>query len=247
MNELLIFAVVNTLAAALSGVAGGGGGLISTPFLVLLGLPPSTAISTAKFGGFGLSVGSSARFFKEKITNKRTLVFFSALSVIGAVIGSLLLVEFSGYEAMLERIMGAIILLAGIPLLYFKNMGLKTKSTSWIAKLNGSVLLLVVLVLHAAIGSGIGMLQLVILMSCFGMTAIVASATRRIMQLIVTSISLVVFIAAGLVDFQFGFVAMTTPLVGGFIGTHLAIKKGNKFIVNLFAIISAVLAIQLIL
>ena len=30
-----------------------------------------------------------------------------------------------------------------------------------------------------------------------------------------------------------GFVGFVTSFIGGFIGTHIAVKKGNKFVINL--------------
>ena len=57
----------NFIVAILSGAAGGGGGLIITPLMVLLGLTPAEAVGTGKFGGFGISLGASSRFFREKI------------------------------------------------------------------------------------------------------------------------------------------------------------------------------------
>ncbi len=246
--EVILFGLVNFLAAALSGAAGGGGGLISVPFMVVLGLSPATAIATAKFGGFGISAGTSARFFKEKITNRRTvLLLLLILGIFGGLSGSMLLVRFSGYEQELEKIMGFIILFAGIPLLYIRKMGIKARPKPLYIKVIGSVLLAIGVLLQAAFGAGIGSLQLVILMAFFGMTALTASATRRAMQLVVATVSLIVFITAGLVDYKFGLMGLVTSFVGGFIGAHIAVKKGNKFIINLFAITSAILALQLIL
>jgi uncharacterized membrane protein YfcA len=247
MQELLLFGIVNLLAAALSGVAGGGGGLISTPFLVVLGLSPATAIATAKFGGFGISAGSSARFFKEKITSRKTIIIFSILGAIGGLAGSLLLVRFSGYEELLEKIMGFVILSAGIPLLYVRNMGITVKERPTYLKAIGSVLLAFGVLLQAALSAGVGSLQLIVLMAFFGMTALTANATRRAMQLVVATVSLGVFIIAGLVDYRFGLVALITSFAGGYIGAHIAVKKGNKFIINIFAVTSAILALQLIL
>ena len=246
MADLLIFALVNLLAAGLSGAAGGGGGLISVPFMVILGLSPATAIATAKFGGFGISAGSSARFFREKITTRRTIVLFSLVAALGAVTGSLLLVRYSGAEQALEKIMGYMILFLGIPLLYARNMGLETKEKSTLMKTIGVILLAAGIMLQAALGAGVGSLQLIVLMGFFGMTALTASATRRAIQLVVATISLFVFIVAGLVDYKFGLVGLVTSFVGGYLGAHIAVKKGNKFIVNIFAVTSAVLALQLI-
>jgi uncharacterized protein len=246
MEKLVLFGLVNLVAATLSGAAGGGGGLISVPFMVTLGLSPATAIATAKFGGFGISAGASARFFREKITHRRTIIIFSIMSAIGALAGSSLLVLFSDQQEFLENLMGFIILAVGIPMLYLRNIGIKPQQRPTYIKVIGCVLLSIGILLQAALGSGIGSVQMVILMACFGMTALTASATRRAIQLVVATISLAVFIVAGLVDYKYGLVGLVTSFAGGFLGAHIAVKKGDRFILNIFAITSAILALQLI-
>ncbi len=214
--------------------------------MVILGLSPASAIATAKFGGFGISAGASSRFFKEKITDKRTVLIFSAIGGIGALVGSLTLAHFSNNTEIIQKLMGLVILVIGIPMLYIRNLGVTTRQPpSWLKTL-GLVLLLFSVVLQAALGSGIGSLQMVVLISCFGMTALVASATRRAMQLTVATISLATYMVVGLVDYRFGLIMLVTSFIGGFIGAHIAVKKGNKFIVNLFAAVSVLLALQLL-
>jgi uncharacterized membrane protein YfcA len=217
-KNLIIFAVINFFTAMLSGASGGGGGLISTPFMVILGLSPAQAIATAKFGGFGISLGASSRFYREKITDKRTVVIFSIIGAIGALVGSLALVHFSNYSGTIQRLMGVVILFIGIPMLYVRNSGLVKKVRPRHVEALGLFLLILSVFLQAAIGSGIGSLQMVIFISCFGMTALVASATRRAMQLTVAIVSLSIFVLSGLVDYRFGFVALFTSLAGGFVG-----------------------------
>lgn len=219
---------------------------MSTPFMVLLGLSPAQAIATAKFGGFGVSVGASSRFFKEKVTDTRTVIIFSVMGAVGALLGSLTLTHFQNQTDVIQKLMGITILLVGIPMLYVRNAGLHKRERSVRVKAVGTVLLGIGIFLQTALGSGIGSLQMVVLITCFGMTALTASATRRALQLTVATVSLAVFIGNGLVDYRFGLVGLVTALVGGFLGAHIAIKKGNKFIVNLFAIVSALLAIQLL-
>lgn len=244
--HLAIFALVNFLAASLSGASGGGGGLVSIPTLLLLGLSPANAVATGKFGGLGISFGTSLRFAKEKITDKRTLIIFSVVSAVGAAVGSLLLVKYQSHERLLENIVGYSILFVGVPLLYMRNLGLEARVTSTLMKIIGSTLLGLSVILQAALGSGLGALQLVVLIGCFGMTALVASATRRAMQLTVAIISLAIFIATGIVNYKYGAIGFITSFVGGYIGAHVALKKGNKFVVNLFAITSVLLALQLL-
>lgn len=246
-EKLIMFGVVSLLSSTLSGAAGGGGGLISTPFMVILGLSPASAIATAKFGGFGLALGSSSRFFREKITDKRTVIIFSILGAVGALAGSITLSAFSSNSGVIQKLMGLVILAIGIPMLYARNRGLTTRTPpTWLKSL-GLVLLVISVFMQAALGSGIGSLQFVIFISCFGMNALTASATRRAMQLTVATISLSVFMITGLVDYRFGLVGLAASSIGGFAGAHIAVKKGNKFIINVFAIASAVLAIQLLI
>lgn len=246
-TNLIIFGIVNLFASSLSAASGGGGGLIATPTMVLVGLSPAQAIATAKFGGFGISLGASGRFYKEKITDKRTVIIFSIFGAVGAFFGSLALVHFSDQTELIQKIMGAMILLVGIPMLYFRQASLTARTRSRPIKILGLIVLTLVVLLQAALGSGIGSLQMIILITFFGMTALVASATRRAMQLTVAAIALAVYIISGLVDYKFGLVGFFTSLVGGVIGAHIAIKKGNKFVINLFAVVSAVLALQLLI
>ncbi|MBX4188923.1 hypothetical protein KW792_02375, partial [Candidatus Saccharibacteria bacterium] len=56
---LFVFAVVFG-TSILSGMAGGGGGFIITPFLIAIGLTPQQSIATGKVGALGLDTGSLA-------------------------------------------------------------------------------------------------------------------------------------------------------------------------------------------
>jgi uncharacterized membrane protein YfcA len=223
-----------------------GGAIISTPLMVLLGVNPATAIATAKFGGLGITLGAGGRFFKEKLTDKRTVIIFSILGAIGALGGSLTVEHFRNHTDILQRVIGLSILLIGIPVLYLHRSGLQPKATPRWLKIAGLVLLTIGVFIQVVASAGLGSLQLIVLMSCFGMTALVANATRRAMQLTVGLVSLAVFIPNGLIDYRFGAVAAFTAMIGGYIGAHVAIKKGNKFVINFFAAASAILAIQLI-
>jgi uncharacterized membrane protein YfcA len=215
--------------------------------MVLLGLSPAQAIATAKFSGLGSTLGASSRFYKEKLTDKKTVIIFSIIGAISSLGGSLVLVHFSDHSDVLQKLMGIIILTLGVPMLYVRKIGLEPQSRPVWLKSVGLVLLGIGVILQVALGSGVGSLQLVVLMGCFGMTALVASATRRAMQLSVALVSLTVYIATGLVSYKFGLIGFATSLAGGYLGAHIAVKKGNKFVVNSFAVVSALLALQLLL
>ena len=62
MNEYLLTFVVGLVSSFLSGMAGGGAGLISAPFFILIGFPAVFAVATGKFGAVGVTLGGLVRF-----------------------------------------------------------------------------------------------------------------------------------------------------------------------------------------
>ena len=245
MAEIIIFGIVNLAVMTLSGISGGGAGLVIAPFLIFLGINPVTAIATSKISGLGVSLGAGSRFHREKLIDYKIQIKFVLIGATGAIIGSLLLVKFSIHEDIIQKLLGYAILVVGLPLLYVKKLGIETKIRSKNVKKTGYAVLFVSTVAASAL-SGVASIHLIILMAFFGMTALNATIAKRSMQIIAQSISLAVFVFAGFVDYRLGLIALITSLTGGFIGAHIAIKKGNKFIVNLFAAMSIILGLSLI-
>lgn len=246
MEDLVIFAIVNTFIMTLSGIAGGGAGLFTAPFLIFLGINPLTAITTSKVTGFGAALGAGFKYHREKILDLKTQIIFMAIGGVGSVIGSTLLVKFSSNEEMIQQLLGYVILAIGLPMLFSKNLGLQTKITSRRSKSIGFSALLIISVVGSAL-SGITTAYLLVMMMFFGMTAINAAVAKRSMQLLAQAVSLIIFMAAGFMDYKLGLIALITSIIGSYIGAHIAIKKGNKFVINVFAVLCAILALHLIL
>lgn len=246
MTDLIIFAIVNTFIMILSGIAGGGAGLFTAPFLIFLGVNPLTAISTSKVTGLGAAVGAGVKYHREKILDLKTQIIFMVIGGVGAIIGSSVLVRFSSHEDAIQRLLGYVILLVGLPLLFSKNLGLETKTRPKRFKSVGFLFLFIIAIIGSAI-SGITTAYLVVMMLFFGMTAINAAVAKRSIQLVAQTISLIIFASAGFIDYKLALIALITSIFGSYIGAHIAIKKGNKFVINVFAILSALLALKLIL
>ena len=108
LSLLLIF-VVGLIASFMGNFAGGGGGLLSIPLLIFVGLPPSMAVATNKFGALGVCLSAAYKFSKTKQINFKTAIPFVVISIIGAVIGANILIKTN--QAMLTTIIGIIILI----------------------------------------------------------------------------------------------------------------------------------------
>src|SRR3989344_8639928 len=136
MPELIITFLVGVFSSILSGMAGGGGGLISAPFFILLGLPPQVAVATTKFGALGLTLGSLAKFRKTEHIRKEYVIYLSILSIVAAIIGSRLLLLSSNET--IEKLVGVMMLIA-LPFILTKNIGLQRSQPNQIKKYIGYI------------------------------------------------------------------------------------------------------------
>lgn len=244
MAEILWTFIVGVLASTLSGLAGGGGGLISAPFFILIGLPPQVAVATTKFGALGLTLGSLAKFRKTEYVRKEHLIYLSILSIAAALIGSQILLTTN--DELVEKLVGVMMLVA-IPFLFLKDVGIVRTQPPWLRQTIGYVLYFAILVLQAAFGAGVGMTLMIVMMGLMGFTALEANATRRVPGFLLAAVALGVYMLSDVVYYSHGLAMMGGMVVGGYVGTHIAIKKGNQFVKVVFAVVVGALGIKLLI
>jgi uncharacterized membrane protein YfcA len=74
-------------------------------------------------------------------------------------------------------------------------------------------------------------------MSCFGVTITQVAATQIFPFLILTLSSLILFAASGIIDYRLGLVLMAGTAIGGYVGAHIAITRGDRWVRGLLALI----------
>jgi len=227
-DDLLPLAVffVALIASIMSGMTGGGGSFILTPFYILIGLTPQQAVATGKFGGFGMSLGAVAAFRERMLQNKRLSLFVMVLAAIIGVIASLLLQEIN--NSILQLLIG-FMMLAMVPFMIFKARKVLRKNASSVEKVIGISLLALVLLLQGLLSSGVGSLISAIFIIFFGMSALEANIMKRKTSLLITGVMTLLLLGSGLINFKYGFAGMAGGLFGGYIGSRIALKKGESF------------------
>lgn len=103
----LFFAAL--LAGALNSVAGGGS-FISFPMLLLTGVPAKPANATNAMAVWPGSIASIPPYRKDLAHERRELVIFSAVSVVGGVLGAVILLHTP--SALFERLIPWLLLVA---------------------------------------------------------------------------------------------------------------------------------------
>jgi uncharacterized membrane protein YfcA len=221
----LIFGV-SLLSGALSGMVGGGGGFIITPFFIAIGLTPQQAIATAKLGGAGLDVGSIAAFRGRVKANQKLAMFLTAAAALIGIAAVYFIRHLQNHN--LQQAMGTLILLM-MPFILIKHHRLKGRKRHSVIQLIGIAALMGIMLLQGVFSSGIGSLENVILILTFGLTALQASLIKRQFSVVMDLIMIAGLAGSGLINFNYGFIALAGCLLGGFIGSRFAIKKGEKF------------------
>lgn len=242
MTQIILTFIIGVLASFIGAIVGSGG-LISIPFLMFLGLPPQIAIATNKFGAVGLSIGSITKFKKEKKIIWKYILPFSILAIIGGIIGAKLLINID--EDYLSKIVGLILLIL-LPFIFLKkDLGIKNKKPSKQMKIIGSIIYFLLMIFGGFFGGGAGALIITTLIYFFGFKIIEANATDMVPWFILSLISLIIFMIYGIVNYFLGISLFIGMLVGGYLGAHIAVKKGDKWVKSLFVILVIISSIKI--
>lgn len=242
MVEVLVFAA-GFLASFLSGMAGGGGIIITLPLLLALNVPPLQAIGTAKLGTLGLLVGSFFEVRGKSIVRKDYLWPLVTIAAVASLLGPQLSLRLDSDTV--KAVSSAMIIFTALVSLASWRIAGKRRNVSKLSKYSGFALYFFLTTLLASFGSGIGLLSTYALIILLGMTPIETIATRRIVGLVGTPLQLLSFIAAAQVDYRFGAALFLGSLLGARLGLRISLKRGNEFVKKAMAVTSLLLVISL--
>jgi uncharacterized protein len=241
-HELLpyVIFVVTFIASILSGMAGGGGGFIITPFYIAIGLTPQQSIATGKLGALGLDAGAIAAF-RGKIKQYRNFTFLLMLIAIAVGVASSYFIRNIGNQN-LQLVMGAMNLVM-VPFLFIRHHRLKSRRKHYVLRALSVLLIVAILLLQGTFSSGIGSLVNVFLILFFGFSALEASLIKRQTSIVLDVVVLAGLLGAGLINYKYGLIGMAGGLLGGYAGSKFALREGEKFAryaLMLFMIVSGI-------
>lgn len=215
-----------------------------TPLAILLGLTPGQAVSTGKFNGLSLTVGSlvGMKSIHGRVSKRRVV----PVMILAFIVGLLAPLTIRSFDNEIYRLtLGGIIILM-IPVMIFKKVGLKPGKPNSTERFTGSVLLAFALWLQGVFSGGLGTLVNVVLMGMLGMTATEANLTKRWSQLILNTTIIFGVLGSGLIVWPVAIVGIITTFIGGYIGGGLAVKKGDGFILRVMVLLMFVSGVALI-
>jgi len=244
MNELtsLMLPLLLGLASGFIGGIATGGGMLAIPSLMFMGLSPVGAIATTSLVGFS-TVSSGLKFHRAKVVDSRRAVPFIFIGLAGGILGASLLPHIN--NLFMQKAFGVACLILALAIARNKTAPVRPRTKSRDAL--GFTLAFVASVLVAIIGTGGGIFMLYIFTYFYGMTILQANATSKIMAIGGVPASIVVLTHAGLINYHVGVPLAIGSTVGGYLGAHTAIKKGDARVKRIFLAIVILSGLKLLL
>ncbi len=242
--ELLIIFLVGLFASSIGTIVGGGG-LINVPMFIFLGLPAQSAVATNKLSNFGFLAGFY-KFKKEGKVDMKLGLVLATFTMIGGLIGANLLLQMQ--ENILKRLIGVITILVLAVIILKRNIGLekiKTKVTP-VKRFFGYIVTFFLGIYNGFFGGGVGTFYSYVLILIFGQTFIESAGTRKVLTLLSNFIATIVFLMAGIINYTYFIVLFSSTVIGSYVGSAYAIKKGEKWVRNLFIVVVLLMAIKLL-
>lgn len=226
--ELLYFATfaVAFISSILSGIAGSGGGFIMAPYWLLAGLTPAQGATTGAFMALGMG-GSSLAAFRGSghiPQSKKFILLLLIMTFVASSIGPFFLQHIS--TEIFKPIL-AILTLISLPLLFINRKDIHITRKS---KITGIVLLGALLLASSFItSSAFSIFIAIILAQVFGLSTLQSTVLRRLIGLVQSAVIFTVLVFLGNFLWPHALAGIIGGSLGSYIGTKLAIKKGEKF------------------
>lgn len=247
--ELYQYAILGGLsfvAGFIDSIAGGGG-LISLPALLSLGIPPHYVLGTNKLASSCGTSFATFRYFRHGSVDLRVALFSVAGALIGSPIGARL--ALFADERLLRLLLIILLPVIAAVVLMRKNFGAADRSDRYsparIALVSFSVGL-VIGTYDGFFGPGTGTFLVLALTGFLGLPLVRASGNAKVVNLSSNVGALATFILSGKVLFAVGAVAALFNIAGNWIGSGMAIKGGAKVIKPVFIVSVALLLAKIV-
>ena len=247
MIEQLIVLVAALVANTFSALAGGGAGLIQFPVLLFLGLPFSVALATHKVASVALGIGATVRYLKEDFVQKQFALFMLIVGVPAVILGSFIAIELP--DTLAKKILGMLTMSLGIYSMFQSQLGQihTPKNQDKRGLIVGGAWLFFIGFLNGSIASGTGLFATILLVRWFGFDYKRAvSYTLIVVGLFWNGVGGVTLALISEVKWAWIPMLLIGSFVGGYLGAHLAVLKGNLWIKRGYEIVTILVGLNLL-
>ncbi len=224
----------------------GGGGLLSIPALLSMGIPPHMALGTNKLAACFSSFTSAMTYFRQQFFSPTLWYHCAIATFLGAVLGSTIVLMIDN-DWLVKMLPIMIIAVALYTALNPNAIGCKNtqvpqskpnKLYQWLTGFFWGGY-------DGFAGPGIGAFWTISSSKLFQLPLLNSCALARSMTLISNLTALLIFLFQSKVNFTIGLAMGMFMMLGSFIGAHFAIRFGSPFIKPIFICVVIIMSIHL--
>jgi len=240
----IILSAVSFLAGFVDSIAGGGG-LLLLPSLLLAGIPPQVALGTNKFAS---SIGTGAaliNFILKKKVVWKIAASGIAFSLLGSLIGTKTILLFKNETA--GRIIIFLLPFAMlITLIPQKERATGNEPSGFDLTIKIPAICLLIGFYDGFFGPGTGSFLIIAFYIFIGLGLVQSSATAKVFNLASNLGALAIFVLGDKVLFILGIPLAAANILGNYLGSSLAVKKGANTVKFFLLLSLSILMISLI-
>lgn len=242
INILLIIIVFGLIASFIDSVVGGGG-LISLPALLAVGMDPAVALGTNKLASSFGTFTSTMKFIKAKKVDFDIVGKLFPLSFIGSIFGAIT-ATYSPPEYLKPL---AIIILALVTVYSIVKKDWGDINQYKKLSLKKAILFIIGVIVigyyDGFLGGGTGSFFLFMLL-LIGLDYLHAAGNAKFLNLASNVGALLLFMFLGQVNYVYGLCMAASMVAGSYLGVTFAIKKGVSYVKVLFIVVTIILIIK---
>lgn len=241
--ELALLCLAALLAGVVDAIAGGGG-LVTVPALLAVGLPPHVALATNKGQSVFGAIASLLRFWRAGLVEPKQARWTFPAGFVGSLLGASLLLLLD--PEVLRPIV--IVLLVGVAV--FMTFRRSPKPGVHAAHRHGAIaavlLALVIGTYDGFFGPGTGTFLITGFVAILGIPLTRASADAKVVNFASNLAAVLILGMKGLVLWQIALPMAVAQFVGGYAGAHLTVKGGDALVRRAVLVVVVALVLKLV-
>lgn len=244
MGHIAALCVAAAFAGAVDAV-GGGGGLVTVPALLAAGLPPHLALGTNKGQSVFGSGAALSRYAHAGLVDREAARFAFPLAIAGSAAGVFLSLAIR--PEVLRPIVLVLLVVAGVVVLVVRppaerdrqEIPRRRAAVIWAAAALGLG------AYDGFFGPGTGTFLILVLVTLLHRPLSRATADAKVVNFGSNVAAVAVFASRGAVLWKVALPMAGAQLVGGFLGAHLAVRRGDRFIRGVVVMVVIALVVKI--
>lgn len=242
--DILAWLFAAALVAGLIDAIAGGGGLITIPALLSVGIPPAMALGTNKLQACGGSFSASLYFVRKKAVDIRQIWLLILLTFIGAALGTIF-VQMLDVES-LKTVLPFLVLVIGIYFLFSPSLDENDRKQRIGYPLFAFTAAAGIGFYDGMFGPATGSFFTLAFILLLGFNLTKGVAHAKVLNFTSNFASLIFFILGGAILWKVGLVMMVGQFIGGNIGARMVVTRGKKIIRPLIVTMSFIMVAKML-